>query len=81
MKIDTPRNREIRRLRRDERMTLEAIGKRFNLSRERVRQIVRGIDAILGEQENGDVSDIRTAGDRENNDAFKHGGRGPGGRD
>ena len=74
MKIDTPRNREIRRLRRDERMTLEAIGKRFNLSRERVRQIVRGIDAILGEQENGDVSDIRTAGDRENNDTSEHGG-------
>jgi transcriptional regulator with XRE-family HTH domain len=81
MKIDTPRNREIRRLRREERMTLEAIGKRFNLSRERVRQIVRGIDALLGEQENGDVSDIRTAGDRENNDAAEHGGRGPGGRD
>lgn len=81
MKIDTPRNREIRRLRREERMTLEAIGKRFNLSRERVRQIVRGIDAILGEQENGDVSDIRTAGDRENNDAFEHGGRGPRERD
>jgi len=81
MKIDTPRNREIRRLRREERMTLEAIGKRFNLSRERVRQIVRGIDAILGEQENGDVSDIRTAGDRENNDTSEHGGRGPGGRD
>lgn len=73
MKIDTPRNREIRRLRREERMTLEAIGKRFNLSRERVRQIVRGIDAILGEQENGDVSDIRTAGDRENNDTSEHG--------
>jgi len=77
MKIDTPRNREIRRLRKEERMTLEAIGKRFDLSRERVRQIVRGIDAIMGE-ENGNVSDIRTAGDRENNDAFKHGGRSPG---
>ena len=81
MKIDTPRNREIRRLRRDERMTLEAIGKRFNLSRERVRQIVRGIDAILGKQENGDVSDFRTAGDRKNNDTSEYGGRGPGGGD
>jgi|TARA_R100000353_G_scaffold124497_1_gene88381 transcriptional regulator with XRE-family HTH domain len=77
MKIDTPRNREIRRLRKEERMTLDAIGRRFGLSRERVRQIVRGIEAIMGE-ENGNVSDIRAAGDGENNNTSEHGGRRPG---
>ncbi len=50
--------------------TLTAIGKKFGLTKERVRQIVnkhkRGIT---------DVQDIRTAGNRENNHASKQGER------
>jgi len=80
MRIDTPRNREIRRLRKEERMTLEAIGNRYGISRERVRKIVLGMDAVMG-KENANVSDIRTPGDRENNDAPQHGGRSPRKRD
>jgi transcriptional regulator with XRE-family HTH domain len=69
---DQARNQEIHRLRKQERMTLEAIGRRFGISRERVRQIVRRVE--MGGQEQRDVSDIRTAGDRENNDTSEHGG-------
>jgi DNA-directed RNA polymerase sigma subunit (sigma70/sigma32) len=50
--------------------TLTAIGKKFGLTKERVRQIVnkhkRGIT---------DVQDIRTAGNRKNNHASKQGER------
>jgi transcriptional regulator with XRE-family HTH domain len=69
---DQARNQEIHRLRKQERMTLEAIGRRFGISRERVRQIVRRVE--MGGQEQRDVSDIRTAGDRKNNDTSEHGG-------
>lgn len=47
---ESARNLEIYRLRKEERMTLEAIGRRFGLSRERVRQLVKRVAAALGEQ-------------------------------
>ena len=36
------RDAEIKRLRREEKLTLQKIGDRFGISRERVRQIVEG---------------------------------------
>jgi DNA-directed RNA polymerase sigma subunit (sigma70/sigma32) len=39
------RNQEIFKLWFDKRMTFTAIGQRYNLSRERIRQIVRQVEA------------------------------------
>jgi len=50
--------------------TLTAIGKKFGLTKERVRQIVNKYKKRIS-----DVQDIRTAGNREDNDTAKQGGR------
>ena len=54
-----------------EHRTLTAIGKKFGLSKERVRQIVSKY-----REEKTDVSDIRTARHGEDNNATEHGGQG-----
>ena len=56
------RNQEIVRLIDKQRMTKTAVAKRYNVSKQRVQQIYKREKAR-------DVEDIRTAGDRENNDA------------
>jgi|TARA_R110002110_G_scaffold1339_4_gene5597 DNA-directed RNA polymerase sigma subunit (sigma70/sigma32) len=56
------RDEEILRLWKEELMTLSAIGKKYGLTRERVRQIV-------AKQRAKNVSDIRTAGNGKNDDA------------
>lgn len=56
------RNQEIVRLIDQQRMTKTAVAKRYNVSKQRVQQIYKREKAR-------NVEDIRTAGDRENNDA------------
>jgi DNA-directed RNA polymerase sigma subunit (sigma70/sigma32) len=58
------RNLEMHRLRKEKAMTLTAIGKRYGLTRERVRVIVNKIEE---QNANKDIQDIRTSGDGENN--------------
>jgi len=56
------RNQEIVRLIDKQRMTKTAVAKRYNVSKQRVQQIYK-------REKSRNVEDIRTAGDRENNDA------------
>jgi len=56
------RDEEIVHLWKNELMTLSAIGKRFGLTRERVRQIV-------SKKRTQNVPNIRTTGNGEDNDA------------
>jgi DNA-directed RNA polymerase sigma subunit (sigma70/sigma32) len=58
------RNLEMHRLRKEKAMTLTAIGKRYGVTRERVRVIVNKIEE---QNANKDIQDIRTSGDGENN--------------
>ena len=58
------RNREMHRLRTERAMTLTAIGKKYGVTRERVRVIVNKIEE---QNANKDIQDIRTSGDGENN--------------
>jgi len=50
--------------------TLTAIGKKFGLTKERVRQIVNKYKKRIS-----DAQDIRTSGNRKDNDTAKQGGR------
>lgn len=50
--------------------TLTAIGKKFGLTKERVRQIVNKYKKRIS-----DVQDIRTSGNGKDNDTAKQGGR------
>ena len=56
------RNQEIVRLIDQQRMTKTAVAKRYNVSKQRVQQIYK-------REKERHVKNIRTAGDRENNDA------------
>jgi len=56
------RDAEILRLWKEELMTLAAIGRKYGLSRERVR-------VIVAKQRAKNVSNIRTSGNGENNNA------------
>ena len=58
------RNLEMHRLRKERAMTLTAIGKRYGLTRERVRVIV---NKVVEQNANKDIQDIRTTGNREDN--------------
>lgn len=49
------RDEKIYELRVDYQMTLAAIGRRFNLSRERVRQIVERVELYYQQEQDGDV--------------------------
>ena len=60
------RNREMHRLRTERAMTLTAIGKKYGVTRERVRVIVNKIEE---ENANKDIQDIRPTGAREDNNA------------
>jgi DNA-directed RNA polymerase sigma subunit (sigma70/sigma32) len=57
------RNREMHRLRTERAMTLTAIGKKYGVTRERVRVIVNKIEE---ENANKNIQDIRTTRDGEN---------------
>ena len=57
------RNLEMHRLRKERAMTLTAIGKRYGLTRERVRVIVNKVEE---QNANKDIQDIRTTRDGEN---------------
>jgi DNA-directed RNA polymerase sigma subunit (sigma70/sigma32) len=61
------RDAEILRLWKEELMTLAAIGRKYGLSRERIRVIVAKQRAL--QQRAKDVSDIRSSGDGENHNA------------
>ena len=56
------RNKDIVWMIDENRMTKTAVAKRYNISKQRVQQIYKREKAR-------NVEDIRTAGDRENNDA------------
>ena len=58
------RNLEMHRLRKERAMTLTAIGKRYGLTRERVRVIVNKVEE---QNANKDIQDIRPTGNREDN--------------
>ena len=58
------RNLEMNRLRKEKAMTLTAIGKRYGLTRERVRVIVNKVEEQNSNKHN---QDIRTTRDGENN--------------
>jgi len=58
------RNLEMHRLRTERAMTLTAIGKKYGVTRERVRVIVNKIEE---QNANKNIQDIRTSGDGENN--------------
>tara|TARA_B100000902_G_scaffold381174_1_gene417374 strand:+ start:968 stop:1177 length:210 start_codon:yes stop_codon:yes gene_type:complete len=58
------RNKEMHNLRKHRGMTLTAIGKKYGLSRERVRVIVNKIDELNA---NKDIQNIRATGYREDN--------------
>ena len=60
------RNLEMHRLRKERAMTLTAIGKRYGLTRERVRVIVNKVEE---QNANKDIQDIRTSRDGENDSA------------
>ena len=62
------RNREIIRMIDEDLMTVTAVGKWFNISKQRVSQIYN--------REKQNVQDIRTPGDGQDNDTSQHGGQG-----
>ncbi|MAO21997.1 MAG: hypothetical protein CMJ25_14720 [Phycisphaerae bacterium] len=64
------RNKTMYEMSVKEHRTLTAIGNKFGLTKERVRQIVNKYKKRIL-----DVQDIRTAGDRKDNDTSKQGGR------
>jgi DNA-directed RNA polymerase specialized sigma subunit len=49
------RDEKIYELRVEYQMTLAAIGRRFNLTRERVRQIVERVELYYQQEKDGDV--------------------------
>ena len=60
------RNNEIYSLRKNNLMTLTAIGKIYGLTRERIRVIVNKVEETNAGK---DIQDIRPTGDREDNNA------------
>ena len=58
------RNKEMHNLRKNRGMTLTAIGKKYGLSRERVRVIVNRIEELNADK---DIQNIRATGYREDN--------------
>ena len=64
------RNREMHRLRTERAMTLTAIGKKYGVTRERVRVIVNKIEE---ENANKDIQDIRPTRDGEDHSSTEQG--------
>jgi len=62
------RNKEIVRMIDEQHMTATAVGKWFNISKQRVSQIYN--------REKQDVQDIRTTGNGQDNDTTQYGGQG-----
>ena len=58
------RNREMHRLRTERAMTLTAIGKKYGVTRERVRVIVNRIEELNADK---NIQNIRATGYREDN--------------
>jgi DNA-directed RNA polymerase specialized sigma subunit len=68
MEFKKKRNREIVRMIDEDLMTATAVGKWFNISKQRVSQIYN--------REKQNVQNIRTTGNGQDNDTTKHGGQG-----
>lgn len=68
MEFKKKRNKEIVRMIDEDMMTATAVGKWFNISKQRVSQIYN--------REKQNVQNIRTPGNGQDNDASKHGGQG-----